>query len=382
MRKPFRRQFLGTLATLLGSGLLPPLVQGEEVSGCSWPAWENFRNWFVQQDGRVIDQSANAHSTSEGQAYALFFALIAGDRASFDRILTWTRDNLASGDLTSRLLAWQWGKKPDGSWGVLDANAASDADLWLSYTLFQAARQWQDKKLLATATLLAERISRELVVEVAGVGSVLLPGPQGFALDGGGYKLNPSYQPLFLLKALAVEHPTGPWHKLARSTVQMLEAVTPQRMAPDWVAVHPGRGFVAGRIAGCNGSYDAIRVYLWAGLTSAHDPDRVRLIKRLTGYTAMVERLGTLPERIDACVGGGQNNAPLGFSAALLPFLEAIGNKAVFEQQRLRIIANGGIPKIYYEQALALFSDGWLDKRYRFEDDGRLSLSNKSLCKN
>ncbi|MDB5987259.1 MAG: cellulase, partial [Nevskia sp.] len=55
-----------------------------------WPAWQNFAEAFVQDDGRVVDWTADARTVSEGQGYALFFALVANDRARFERILAWT----------------------------------------------------------------------------------------------------------------------------------------------------------------------------------------------------------------------------------------------------------------------------------------------------
>src|ERR1700742_1501795 len=86
---------------------------------CDWPAYRTFVERFVQADGRVIDYSTLAQqTTSEGQSYALFFALVANDRAGFDRLLGWTRANLAANQFdpqNMRLPAWQWGKKPDGT---------------------------------------------------------------------------------------------------------------------------------------------------------------------------------------------------------------------------------------------------------------------------
>ncbi|MFL6704996.1 MAG: glycosyl hydrolase family 8, partial [Paraburkholderia graminis] len=84
-----------------------------------WPAWEQFRRKFVSPDGRVIDVGSDDDRTvSEGQSYGLFFALVANDRASFDRLLHWTENNLAEGDLTAHLPAWLWGRGQDGKWGV------------------------------------------------------------------------------------------------------------------------------------------------------------------------------------------------------------------------------------------------------------------------
>ncbi|WP_239668556.1 glycosyl hydrolase family 8, partial [Burkholderia cenocepacia] len=75
-------------------------------AGCSvaWPRWDAFKRDFISADGRVIDVgSADSRTVSEGQAYGLFFALVANDRRMFDTILAWTENNLAQGDLSAHL---------------------------------------------------------------------------------------------------------------------------------------------------------------------------------------------------------------------------------------------------------------------------------------
>jgi endoglucanase len=105
--------------------------------------WESFRRHAIQSDGRVIERRANDRTTSEAQAYALFFALVANDRGQFERLLSWTQNNLAHGDLRKQQPAWLWGPDMSSRWRVLDANPAADADFWLAYTLLQAGRLWQ-----------------------------------------------------------------------------------------------------------------------------------------------------------------------------------------------------------------------------------------------
>jgi len=56
-----------------------------------WPAWESFRTQFMNEGGRILSGAEGTGQTySEAQAYALFFALVANDRASFEKILAWT----------------------------------------------------------------------------------------------------------------------------------------------------------------------------------------------------------------------------------------------------------------------------------------------------
>ena len=349
--------------------------------GCeNWPAWEAYKEDFLQDDGRVVDYFAEARSTSEGQAYSLFFALVAGDRPAFDRILNWTRLNLSGGDLSSRLMAWKWGEMSDQSWGVIDRNPASDADVWLAYTLHQAGNLWNDAVLREVAGRIRTRIEGELVVSVPGAGLVLLPGAEGFSLPGGGWRINPSYLPLPVLRGLAEEAPRGPWRGLMRSTLVMFDAVTPHRLAPDWAVVYPGTGFRLDAVTGMVGSYDAIRTYLWAGMMPAQDPDKARLMGRLGGMRDSLERHPVPPESLDALTGRGKGAGPLGYSAALLPFLVSAGASKALSQQQARLSDVPRSPKMYYERALMLFGLGWMDGRYSFERDGHLVVAWSARC--
>lgn len=179
------RMFFTRTVVLVLAGLLVFSLPADAIEDkCEiWPAWNKFRHNFVNDGGRVIDRSVPQQiTTSEGQAYALMFALIANDRDSFELILRWTEDNLANGDLTGQLPAWQWGKREDDSWGVIDSTAASDADLWIAYALSEAGRLWKIQKYTALAELLADRILREETAEIPGLGLTLLPGTKGFIL--------------------------------------------------------------------------------------------------------------------------------------------------------------------------------------------------------
>jgi len=62
-----------------------------------WPLWQAYGQRMIAGDGRVLDHTAGDRTTSEAQAYAMFFALVANDRAQFDKLLNWTEANLAGG---------------------------------------------------------------------------------------------------------------------------------------------------------------------------------------------------------------------------------------------------------------------------------------------
>lgn len=367
-----------------------PGASADARAACPWPAWEAFTARFLQADGRVIDPSSpRAHTVSEGQAYALFFALTQGDRPTFERILRWTEDNLAAGDLALRLPAWQWGRRDDGSYGVLDANSASDADLWLAYALAEAGRLWNERRYRALSSLLAERILREETAMIPGLGRALLPGAQGFAPAAGRWRLNPSYTPPFLMRWFATHSGDPRWRELHGTAQRVLVASSPEGVAPDWAyydepalpprvvdgAAAPAGGFTfMGLAAGDRaGAYDAIRVYLWAAMTSPNDPDAAALLQHFSRFADLAAALGTPPQSVDAAapLPGGPAGPP-GFAAALLPMLKVLGRPAAIPTVQARLAAAPPLADAYYDQVLALFGRGWFDGRFAFAADGSL----------
>lgn len=345
-----------------------------------WPEWQVFKRDFIQPDGRVVDRTAQNRTVSEAQAYALFFALVGNDRQQFETLLRWTEDNLAQGDLSSHLPAWLWGDQGEGRWGVLDPNPASDADLWLAYALAEAARLWE---IPAYEALARDVLANVKAREVAGAGGdlLLLPAPEGFRLEDGGWRLNPSYYAEHQLRYFAGFDPDGPWQTLWDTHLRHAEAIYASGFAPDWYVLDAGGTPAADPVNGAKGGYDAIRVYLWAGMVPWSESG---LLPRLRNFAEATRRLGAPPEFVDSGTGEVSGGQPLGFSGAVLPFLEGLGEERLAQQQRQRLAAarsNGslGTPPHYYDQVLALFGEGWARGLYRFNRQGQLEPRWESL---
>jgi endoglucanase len=356
--------------------------------------WTAFAARHIQPDGRVIDfNTPQQQSTSEGQSYGLFFALVHNERDMFARILAWTEANLAGGSLAKQLPAWQWGRKPDGGWGVLDPNAASDADLWIAYALMEAGRLWNDARYRTLGRNVLTLVVRDEVVSLPGRGRMLLPWPKSVA-TAPLWRLNPSYMPLQLLRYFQQADPTGPWQEVTDNTLRMFGAVAPRGFAPDWCAwSQDARAFVADPIKGTAGSYDAIRVYLWAGMLSDKDPARKMLLLNLRGPRRLLAERQPVPESVDTASGAVRGMGPVGFSGALLPYLKALGDTDALATQVARVPGGGAgtspapvatptpTPLPYYEQCLLIFGQAWLDGRYEFGRNGQLQPSWRTLCR-
>jgi endoglucanase len=196
----------------------------------------------MQADGRVVSDDGKLSRTySEGQSYALFFALVANDRRRFDALLHWTRDNLSQGDLGQHLPAWLWGRQDDGAWGVIDSNSASDADLWIAYTLLQAGRLWLPALHRPGPHAGSADLAEGSGPNCPAWAPACCRARRLCAAAGPTLQLNPSYLPLQVLQALALDAGT----RLAATGRCPLDLVrsAPAGISPDWTLHDSQQGF-------------------------------------------------------------------------------------------------------------------------------------------
>ena len=321
----------------------------------------------------------------------MFFALVDDDRTHFDKVLNWTETNMAGGDLTLRLPGWLWGKSGGGEWKTLDGNSASDADLWMAYTLMEAGRLWHEPRYDKLGRLMAARIAKQDAVLIPGVGTELAPGPTGYHPQPTVWVVNPSYMPISLLVYMHKMLPDGPWGAMLEALPEIVGGEGSHGFAMDWLTageggVRPGGPPVepsAGvREPQAAGSYDAIRVYLWLGMADPGTPGVRELLAQVAGMAAYLKGGAmTPPLEVNAAGEVVHADAPVGFSAAVMPYLQAVGLKAQAKVQadRLTVLHDGasglyGRSAEYYDQNLVLFSTGFSEQRFRFGRDGKLAV--------
>jgi endoglucanase len=342
-----------------------------------WPEWDNFKSTYISPEGRVIDGShPNLITTSEGQAYALFFSLIANDKDTFNQLLNWTKQNLASNDLETHLPAWCWGKKSGQQYQILDNNSASDADLWLAYILAEAGRLWSNQDYENLSVSIATQILEKETVFVPHYGQLILPGAQGFKLTEHSWRINPSYFPLQLFKRFSVLYPNSPWQTITQNSLTFLTQSAPQGMSPNWAVINDNGEIYPETPNNTIGGYDAIRVYLWLGMLADNDPDKNSLIQHFSPWLKMIQTDGFVSEYFDITTKMQTNHQPLGFNAAALPLLVSIDDTSTLSKllDTLKKHQPSNTTSQYYDNVLILFGKGWLEKRYHFNKDGSLSL--------
>ena len=385
------------------------------TAGCRqgpWDLWNSYATHFIDPQGRVIDPQGGDRTTSEGQSYALFFALVNNDPGRFEQLLKWTQANLAQGDLGAHLPAWLWGKSK-GEWKALDPNPAADADAWIAYSLVEAGRLWNKPAYANLGRQMMGLIARQEVAELPGFGMMLMPGPSALFTHSGTWTVNASYVPLFIFERFSAIQPAGPWDAIAMNVPRLLRQSSKHGFAMDWNDYLPADGFYPAPAPGAAqaahdkdpkgtpksdnqpegkadgkadppsavGSYDAIRVYLWAGMLG-EGQTRTDMIGAISGMRSYLANHGAPPEKVSAEGIPVEQDGPVGFSAALLPYLRAFpGAEKVAAQQRIRMSAQldrtsglYGKNAAYYDQNLVLFATGFLDERFRFGPRGELRV--------
>ena len=281
------------LAALAAPAVLLAAVSAES----DLAEWYIFRQRYLLPEGRVVDTGNKGISHTEGQGWGLFFAVNAGDREAFDRMLDWTRRTLKRRD--DALHAWRY--VPSAKVKVADENNATDGDLFIAAALGRAARRWGEPAYAEAGTSIARDVLR-LLVRSHGGRTLLLPGADGFERTGKRV-VNPSYYAFPVLPELAALAPSPQWEELRRDGMALIEAgrFGAWMLPPDWLLV-PDDAAVPLAPAPpwpARFSYDAIRVPLYAAWAQAPMPGLMRAFGRFwSAFPA-----GTAPAWVDLATG-------------------------------------------------------------------------------
>ncbi|MGH3509471.1 MAG: glycosyl hydrolase family 8 [Nocardioidaceae bacterium] len=234
-----------------------PLATGPSTTGYPAAA-ERFLADYVTTDGRVLRHDQGGDIVSEGQAYAMLLAEVAGRPTAVRTIWRWTAAHLQRPD---GLLSYH----ASGSGDVEDANPATDADVLCAYALLRYRGAGEGAlhragRRIATAVLAHESVSvRGAPVLVAGTWATAPPAT-----------VNPSYWMPGVFRALAAFTGDKRWRAAATTAVRLVAQVTADgsRLPPDWAQLS-GTALVP--IAAPDGSapvqygLDAARLPVWFG---------------------------------------------------------------------------------------------------------------------
>jgi len=252
---------------LLGVLLAGPPAWGQ---GGALPAslWGIYKDRFLEEDGRIVDNANGGVSHSEGQGYGLLLAFLANSPADFEQIWTFTKTELMVRD--DGLIAWKW--DPDARPHITDINNASDGDLLVAYSLALAGAAWERHDYLQSAAALARSILDHLVVEHGGR-TLLMPAAHGFdaSARSDGPVINPSYWVFEAFPVMQILQPSDQWARLALDGEALIKSLRfgPRELPADWVSLarqpKPAQGFDA--VFG----YNAVRIPLYLLRSSTKD---------------------------------------------------------------------------------------------------------------
>ncbi|RUO80815.1 cellulase [Idiomarina tyrosinivorans] len=370
------------VATLLGCS--PQWQQPEAPSLQYQHHWQRLKNQFISPQGRVIDLgSERGITTSEGQAYAMFMALVANDPATFAKLLRWTQEQLLADHTFGQSPAWLWGRNDQGQWQVLDNNAAADADIWMAYALLTAGKRWQQPQYSDYGRALANQVLKHQTRKTS-EGLVLLPGPQGFVREHG-FTINPSYFSLPLFIGLAQLTQDKRWLQVHHTSLILLQRMQRLGGIPDWVDVNTRLQITSQQTQAdaankLHGSYDAIRSYLWLRMEADRSGQSLRQLS--LRFNALNNRLQQLPAPQQLLLSKGaeptfEGQAPVGFYPAYAHYLGTSASQSLWQQV-------AGWPEAqyadrYYDTMLLLFGVGY-NQCYRFTQQGALQINAASNC--
>jgi endo-1,4-beta-D-glucanase Y len=333
-------------------------------------AWSGYKRQFIQLDGRVIDFQRDQVTTSEGQSYAMLRAVWMDDRPTFDRTWRWTQDNL--GDPARSRIGWLWGKAPDGSWRLLDANSASDADEDIALALLFAAHQWSPAYRLAAIALLG-RIWDEDVATVAG--QPYLAAGNWAPRATGGPVLNPSYFAPYAYRIFAKEDHAHPWGELVDTSYMALQACTDApldsgagRLPPNWCALNVATGAARpapGMSQGSDYGYDAFRV-MWRVALDVQWNVEARAVRYLKSHSMVLldswRQHGKLASEYthDGAVRN-PNEDPTVYGGAIASFLVVDRNAGDQLVSRLEATATSSGPDgTYFGTSTNYYEQNWI----------------------
>ena len=314
-------------------------------------AAERFLSRYVTSDGRVIRHDQGGDIVSEGQAYAMLIAELAGQPSLTRAIWSWTSANLGNSD-------GLFASHATASGQVEDPHSATDADILIAYALLRYTGR--DRASL-------QREGRRIASAVLAQESVTLPDGALLPVAGPWAKATGTVDPSYLMPGVfaAIGRLTGDdrWRRAAGTAVDMVARLTNggRQLPPDWARLTDG-GLVPipnpGGGAGVQYGFDAARLPIW--FATACTPGARRLA---AGWWNNVlgshGRAGPQALRLD---GGAIDPAPspLPFIAGAAAALAA-GDESASHQLRARAATLALEDATYYGAAWVALGPALLD---------------------
>ncbi len=264
---------------ILSSSLLFSYIDKSQV-------WEDYKRNFIQKDGRIVDFHNKGITHTEGIGYGLYFSYKMGDDQTFRKIYDWGKNNIKKN--RHGLPGWKWGKKSNTEWGMMDYNSASDANLWIVYSLLLMYDQTGYMPYKRDADSMIYAIKKNHIMEHNKL-TFLLPWEKNIAEEYE-WNINPSYLIFEIFEYLAEYDKDAIWNKMIKSSILILKKTrfSSLELNPDWViysldskkfTLHPKHNKFG---------YDAIRIPLNIIRSDLSRVEKKALLKPYLEYVEMM----------------------------------------------------------------------------------------------
>jgi endoglucanase len=306
-----------TLATNAPSASSAAISSAATSSASIEPGAQAFLARYVTADGRVIRHDQGGDIVSEGQAYGMLIAELAGDTATTQRIWSWTQQHLQRPDA---LLSYH----ANGDGSVLDPQAASDADTLIAFALLQydgadSSALHADGKKVAAAVLAHE------TTQLPDGTPVIAAGPWAVGTVS---TIDVSYWMPAVDDRLAALTGDQEWSRAAAGSIRLLQQLTDngKQLPPDWAQLQGG---AITAIAAPGGSapiqygLDAQRVPIW--LATSCTADAVKLAADWWTVLSVSDRAKAIALTLDGAVTNSSQNPLPPIAAAASA--QAAGNR-------------------------------------------------------
>ncbi len=261
--------------------------------------WQKYTEAYIEPgSGRVLDRQSGDITTSEGQSYAMLRAVWQDDRTTFDKVWGFTRTALNRS--SDSLLAWKYGQRPDGTYGVLTdqggGNTASDADSDIALALVMAYGRWQQSSYLQQAQPIIADIWRQEVVTVAGTPVMTADNQEKAAAQ---VMVNPSYLSPYAYRVFARVDTGHDWNALVGSSYDLIQRAVEGPLdrgdtvglPPNWLKLDRRTGDIVPLPADLSTDfgYDALRLPFRLALDATWN-DEPRAVKALQGMSFLKDQ--------------------------------------------------------------------------------------------
>ncbi|WP_417696331.1 glycosyl hydrolase family 8 [Psychromonas sp.] len=182
--------------------------------------WIAYKEQFIT-DGQVIDGENDNLSNSEGQGFALLFAVFSNDRKQFEKIWAWTQQHMQREDYLFREQVSSSEQACDKACISSKPNA-SNGDIIIAWALLAAENKWDRQIYLVEGFRVLDAIKAKLIDKKYGY-QLVLPTEKGVDVGDQSEQINLSYWvfPAFNLFSEVTGDPI--WAEVYQSGISLME---------------------------------------------------------------------------------------------------------------------------------------------------------------